>query len=337
MHIAIHHSEGSFSGRWISYCQEKKIPYKIVNCYDTNINDQIKDCDILMWHYHHGNFKDVLFAKQLLFSMEQAGKKVFPNFNTSWHFDDKVGQKYLLEAVGAPLVSSYVFYEKKTAKVWVNQTSFPKVFKLRGGAGAQNVSLISDRKAALKKIKIAYGKGFSQFNRLSYFIDTINKYKARIVKFDKVIKSFGRLFIGTEFNKWKGKERGYFYIQDFIPNNNSDIRVIVIGKKAFAIKRLVRQGDFRASGSGKILYLDESTIDKRTLEIAFETSEKLNAQCIAYDFVFDENNKPLIVEISFGFASQAYDLCPGFWDNNLKWNKEKFVPQDWMVDVVIHN
>ena len=97
MKIAIHHTPGSFSDRWISYCNDNNIEFKIVNCYDNDIVSQLDDCNALMWHHHHGNYKDVLFAKQLLYSLQVSGKKCFLIFNTTWHFDDKVGQKYLLE------------------------------------------------------------------------------------------------------------------------------------------------------------------------------------------------------------------------------------------------
>ena len=98
MKIAIHKSNWGFSPDWIKYCQQNGVPYKIVNCYDSDIVTQLKDCTVLLWHHHHSSAKDVLFAKELLFSLEQSGFKVFPEFNSNWHFDDKVGQKYLLEA-----------------------------------------------------------------------------------------------------------------------------------------------------------------------------------------------------------------------------------------------
>ena len=94
MRLAIHHREGSYSNQWIPYCQINEIPFKIVNCYSINIIQDVKDCDALLWHHHHGDYRDVLFAKQLIFSLEQSGIKVFPNYYASWHFDDKVGQKY---------------------------------------------------------------------------------------------------------------------------------------------------------------------------------------------------------------------------------------------------
>jgi hypothetical protein len=50
--------------------REKKIPYKIVNCYDSDIIKNLKDCDALMWHHNHANPRDFLFAKELLFSLE---------------------------------------------------------------------------------------------------------------------------------------------------------------------------------------------------------------------------------------------------------------------------
>ena len=126
MRIAIHNRPGSFSDRWIEYCQEKGIDYKVVNAYDSDIICQISDCDAFMFHHHHGNYKDVLFARQLLYSLEESGKRVFPDWRTCWHFDDKVGQKYLLEAIGAPLIPSYVFYTEKEALNWIRQTTFPK-------------------------------------------------------------------------------------------------------------------------------------------------------------------------------------------------------------------
>ena len=153
MKIAIHNSPGSFSDFWIEYCQQQKRPYKLVNYYNNDIIFQLSDCDALMWHHHHADYKDVLFAKQLLFSLEQTGKKVFPDFNTSWHFDDKLGQKYLLESIGAPLVPTSVFYDKEEALAWAKNTTYPKVFKLRGGAGAANVRLAKNKKEAVRLIR----------------------------------------------------------------------------------------------------------------------------------------------------------------------------------------
>ena len=336
MKIAIFHKKGTFSERWVAYCEKNNIQYKLVNAFDSDIIDQVKDCDAFMWHHHHGNIKDVLTAQRILFALEHAGIKVFPDFNTGWHFDDKVAQKYLLEAIDAPLVPSYVFYDKKEASEWAQNTSYPKVFKLKGGAGSANVKLVHNKKECFKLINKAFGTGFKQFDGKEYFLDTLKKYRSRKKSLQDVAKAFGRMFISTEFSKLAPRERGYIYFQEFIPNNDSDIRVIVVGNRAFALKRLTREGDFRASGSGNITY-DKKQIDERCIQIAFDINQKLQSQNIAYDFIFDKNNNPLIVEISYGYAVSAYDACEGYWDNDLHWHEGQFTPQEWMVDGLLEN
>lgn len=331
MKIAIHQSDNSFSDQWIEYCKENNIKYKVVNCYDNDIINQLNDCNALMWHHHQSNYKDILIAKQILYALYHTGFVVFPNFYTNWHFDDKIGQKYLLESINAPLVPSYVFYEKKTALNWAKNTHYPKVFKLRGGAGSSNVLLVRSKSEAFKIIKKSFNKGFSYFNKLRYFKEKLNKYLSGNDSIIGVLKGIGRLFIPIKNMNFLNKEKGYAYFQEFIPNNNFDIRVIVIGSKAFAIKRLVRPNDFRASGSGLIIYNKEE-IDIRCIKISFDVNKYIKSQCIAFDYVFDNLNNPLILEISYGFSSAGYFKCPGYWDSNLIWHEEKFNPYSWMIN-----
>ena len=160
-----------------------------------------------MWHHHHGNYKDVITAKSILYALEHAGVKVFPNFHTGWHFDDKVAQKYLLEAIDAPMIPSYVFYDKNEALDWAETTTYPKVFKLKGGAGAANVKLVRSNKEASKLINTAFGKGFSQFNRLGNLKERYKKYKSGKDTLLGVAKGVGRLVIPTEFAKLQSRER----------------------------------------------------------------------------------------------------------------------------------
>jgi glutathione synthase/RimK-type ligase-like ATP-grasp enzyme len=334
MKIAIHHRNGSFSDRWIEYCRENNIEYKIVNCYDSGIVEQLEDCDGLMWHHHHGKYQDVLFAKQLLYSLEISGKKVFPDFNTCWHFDDKVGQKCLFESIGAPFVSTHVFYTRQEALDWIQETSFPKVFKLRGGAGSSNVKLARTRRKAKKLTRKAFGRGFPQLDRVGYFKEKFREYRMGKDKLG-LLKGIYRLLLGARFARMHGREKGYVYFQDFIPDNQFDIRVVVVGNRAFGLKRMVRKNDFRASGSGSIIYNKEE-IDERCVKIAFDVNEKLKTQSIAYDFVFDKNNEPLIVEISYGYTAPAYDKCEGYWDRDMNWHAgTNFDFCGWMVENLI--
>lgn len=333
MKIGIHNTKGSFDNRWIAYCEASHITYKEVDCYSPDIISQLHDCDALMWHFHQGNPKDVLFAKQLLYSVETAGKKVFPDFHTMWHFDDKVGQKYLLEAIGAPLVPSWIFYDKEQTLEWLGRTEYPIVFKLRGGAGSANVRLVENKKQAESIVNIAFGHGFSQYAAWSNFKERIRKYRLGKTTLFDVVKGIIRLAYSPQYSTVTGRQRGYIYFQKFIPGNDHDIRVIVIGEKAFAIKRIVRKNDFRASGSGNILYGKEH-FDDATVSLSFELAEKLQSQCVAFDYIFHDR-KPLLVEISYGFSPEGYDPCTGYWAKDMTWHEGQFNPYGWMVELML--
>ena len=86
---------------------------------------------------------------------------------------------------------------------------------------------------------------------MSNLKDRIYKYKEGKSSIKDILKGIIRLGYKPKFSKIQGKEREYVYFQEFLPGNNFDIRIIVIGDKAFGLKRMVRKGDFRASGSGE--------------------------------------------------------------------------------------
>lgn len=334
MKIAIFSRKGSFSDGWVDYCRQNNIPFVELSPYDTEVMSKIADCDAVMWHHHHGNEKDRVFAKQLLFAIEQSGKQVFPNFNSGWHFDDKLGQKYLLEGIDAPLVQSFAFFDKEEALQWAISTSYPKVFKLRGGAGSSNVKLVRSRKEAVKLIKRCFGRGFKELEYWKTLGYQWKKYRSGRITLRNML-NYTVVTTRSYFSKVNNREHGYAYFQEFMPGNKFDIRVIVIGNRAFAIKRMCRDNDFRASGSGKMVY-DKSEINESLLAISFETAKQLKDQCIGFDWVIDETGNPMIVEIGYGFTVKAYYSCPGYWTDDLEWHEGKgFDFCGWMVEDVI--
>jgi glutathione synthase/RimK-type ligase-like ATP-grasp enzyme len=333
--IAIQKAEGGFDGRWISYCQANRIQFKIVDCFRNDIFDQLKDCSALMWQIHQGAPRDILMAKELLYAVRHAGIRVFPDFSTAWHFDDKVGQKYLLEAIKAPMVPTWIFFSKDLAVEWVKKSDFPIVLKLRGGAGSQNVYLVESGLKAKRLIRKAFGRGLPAYNATSNLKERWRLYKLGKTNFHDLLKGIARFIVKPKYARLKGPEKGYIYFQKFISGNEHDIRVIVIGDKAFAIKRIVRENDFRASGSKNIQY-ERSLFDMKLIGLSFELAERLKSQCVGFDYVI-ENGNPMVLEMSYGFTPEGYDPCPGYWDKDLTWHEGKFNPFGWIVENLIKN
>jgi len=307
---------------------EKNIPYKLVNAYESNIIEQVADCDVFMWHFDSRIPSDTIMARQLLFALQMAGKKVFPDFNTCWHFNDKVGQKYLLESIGAPLVTSYVYYSKTDAFSAISNIRFPIVFKLRVGAGASNVWLISSKPQAQKIVRKLFGKGFNQYNYLADFKDGWENYKSHKLSFKGLLFKLLQFAFPPQQSKLLSIERGYFYFQEFIPENTFDVRLIIIGgEKAYGMKRIVRKNDFRASGSSDFVY-DGMPAD--VLSIGFQVAQRLGLQSVALDFIF-ENGSPLITEISCFFGTKGSAKCKGYWTPDFKWHEGGVNPYGWMI------
>jgi len=332
MKIAIHNRKKSFSQGWIDHCDRHNIAYKVVNCYDNNIIEQINDCDILMWHHHHESAKDIQFAKQLIYSLEMAGKIVFPDFRTTWHFDDKLGQKYLLEMAEAPLVPTQVFFSLEDALKWIGDSEFPKVFKLRGGSGSMNVRLVKSKLQAVRLARKAFRSGFSNYNSFFQLKDRWINYRTKDAPLRELIEGMARFLIPTRFTTIAGKERGYIYFQDFVSGNTHDVRINYVFNKCFASRRKVRQGDFRASGSG-FGDFDMNLIPEKALKISFEVANKLKLQSAAFDFVFWDGD-PLITEVSYGFGIHPEMFKHGYWDEELNFHPGPFNPYEWMVEGV---
>ncbi|MDY0133181.1 MAG: hypothetical protein RBR53_11005 [Desulforegulaceae bacterium] len=338
--IAIHHRESSFSECWIEYCQKHDIPFKVVNAYADDIIKQLADCDGVMWHWHQNEYRDQLFARQLVFALESAGKKVFPNSNTSWHFDDKIGQKYLLEAHNLPLVPTHCFFDCESAMKWLDNSNFPKVFKLRNGAGSKNVQLVKNRVQAEKILKTAFGRGFGSRTRKSILDEAFWRFK-RDKDIINLLRIFKTLMLIASHPATKSKlqvQKNYLYFQDFIPNNQYDDRLVVIGDRCFCMRRYCRSDDFRASGSGVFSY-EIDQFPKESIKIAFTVAKKIRSQSCAMDFVYSDDGMPMIVEISYCFTpGRVYEDCHGYFDSELNWHDlpvrpEEFILEDFLFDI----
>lgn len=320
--IAIHDNKAGFTIRWLEYCTKNSIPFKIVNCYNNDIIEDLKECSALLWHWNYEYYQDYLFAKNLLVSIKALNIKVIPDFWTTIMFDDKIGQKYLLESHNIPIPETFIFYEKEAAINWVIKAEYPVVFKLRCGAGSQNVQLVSSPKDAGRIVKKAFSNGFGSHNKFQVLKDRFlalcrGKSKSSLKSF---VKSIYRLVIHKFDEKVIRSEIGYVIFQEFLPDNSFDTRTIIIGDRCFAIMRYNRKNDFRASGSGFLDY-SYTKIDPAIIRLSFEIASKLETSVLALDFLFNKQRNPVVTEISYGFAVEAYDKCPGYWDNKLIWHE----------------
>jgi glutathione synthase/RimK-type ligase-like ATP-grasp enzyme len=332
--IAIHHAAGSFSDRWIERCRAQDVPFVIVNCLSTGIVQELASCSALMWHWHHSDPTLRLAAKHVIVGAERMGLVVFPSTATCWHFDDKIAQKYALEAASAPVPRTWVFYSLPDALEFARTAELPLVFKLRNGAGSTNVRLLRTRRDVVAHARRAFGSGFRPVAAYTNDVATKARRAWRSGVLPALLRAPETLRRIRERNRGLGSERGYLYLQEFVPGNTHDTRVTVIGERAFAFRRGVRPGDFRASGSGLIDYAQDA-IDERCVSVAFEIAARLGGQSTAFDFVRGPAGQPKILEISYGYVANAVFECGGHYDRSLRFVPGHVWPQDAILNDVL--
>lgn len=330
--LAIADRPRSFSDRWIERAEALGVRYERVDPLDSNIVARLGDHDGLLWHVTHTRPADLLAGRSIIRAAEELGLVVFPSTDTCFSFDDKIAQKYQLESVGAPLARTDCFYAEDEALAWIREAEFPRVMKLRGGAGSTNVTIVRTRREAERLVRKAFRGGIAWHPLLPSDAGLrLTRAKARRDLVGVLLRA-PRTVAGHWRSHWyQPRERGYVYFQEFLPGNTYDVRVTVIGGRAFAFSRNVRRNDFRASGSGSVDYAPER-IRPEHVKIAFETARKLRSQSAAFDFAFDAAGRPRILEVSFGYLAKFVYDCPGHWTEALQFVPGHTWPQDAILD-----
>lgn len=325
--LAIAKNSSAINARAVDYCTKNGVDYRLIDFSSVTGFEEATRCEAVFWH----TLVHEEFADRILTALEFGGVPVFPNYATRWSAENKISQYLNFPIAGIPHPETKVFFAKAEAMAWAETARLPQVWKLSTGDGSQNVALLSTRQELRQYIRKSFGKGFWGYRRRQVLKWRIAQWRKGQVPFLRVFAALCRFLVLPRSARLFGKQRGYFIAQSFVPNNPGDVRVIVIGDKAFGISRGNREGDFRASASG-LIDSNPALINRDSVKLAFEIAEKLQAQCIAYDFVRDTDDRPLVIEIGYDFKPEGYDDCPGYWTRDLQWVGGSFDPYGWIID-----
>lgn len=328
---------GVIERNYFSDDPEMKIYYDILNYNDIkivflDINDknfwqEIRKIDLLIYKWGHDHHSFQVATSILPVIDKDMGIKCFPDWNTCWHYDDKIKQSYLLKANGFPVVDSYIFWRKNSALEWLGSLdNYPIVCKLRNGSGSFSVFLIKNHKKAKKMVNRMFGKGMLQTNTsLLHTCQMLNNNPQKIFRHYAI--GYRNRFIHPERRQFWLRHKNYVYFQKYLADNQWDTRVTTAGNRVHAFRRFTRPGDFRASG-GNVWDINPDEIDQRMLKIALDISKHFGFQAMAYDFIYNDNKDPQIVEMSYLYGGAGYpDFMNGYWDEDLKWHSGRYWPQ----------
>ena len=324
MIVAIHRDTAypdCFGDNWAVCLEARGIEVRWVDLTRPDAIAQVTGCDGAMWRFGHLP-EDRRVAPRVLAAIEHVlGIPVFPDLRTAWHYDEKLSQHYLLTGAGFPVPETWIFWDRERALRWAETATYPKIFKLSTGSSGLNVARVESADAAAALIERMFGPGIAGGLVEEPAPAAAPPVSARAT-FVRRARAAARELLGRAAwvpapppSPWN-VERGYAYFQEWI-EHSFDTRVIVIGERAFAYRRMPYPGDFRASRSYGPRDYDPAQIDPRALRLALAVSRRLGFQAMAYDLMH-VRGAPVILEMSYTFGVGKH-RCPGYWTPALEW------------------
>lgn len=323
----------SFSERWVETLRRQGHEARLVDANRPEFFDEVRACDGFMWTILQA-VNSRHFGRRVLAALEHGMHiPVFPSWETIWHFDDKIGQYYLLRAADIPTPPTWVFWYRGDAVDFCRTARYPVVIKLASGIMSRNVQMLHNFEEAEYWINRMFGAGLVGLEKPEvHGLQDVRDRARSAVRF--LVKGL----TPSPASAFAEIQRSYVLLQEFLPDNAFDTRVTVIGNRAFAFRRHNRPGDFRASGSGRIDW-DYTKVDPQMVRLAFAAQRKLSSQSLAIDGLY-RDGKPVIGEISYIYESWAVAECAGHWEldggdadgGELRWVEGHVWPEDAILE-----
>lgn len=167
------------------------------------------------------------------------------------------------------------------------ELSYPIVVKTIDGSNGKGVYLCHSRDDVYKKMKKYIGFTFAEK------LDLLRRKYLRSKKYYPEYPDYDNLKDYYEYKNYIYRDIR-FVLQEFIPNQKYDFRVLAIYDRFYVIKRHNRDNDFRASGAKKF-------------DINFERDEKLLDAAYAFKNAFPDTPY-LSMDIIYDARDETYKL-----------------------------
>jgi glutathione synthase/RimK-type ligase-like ATP-grasp enzyme len=213
-------------------CKELIIDYVIIDFVSSdwliNIRQNL-DCDgYLVRPTHDFQEHNDVYMERLYFLNKYFKKPIYPNYEELKLYENKRNMATWLFINGFNHAKTWVFLNKKEAKYFFQNTSYPKVIKSNIGSAATGVRIVKNKRNANKIVNNVFGR----IHPLFTFGQT-----------------FKRKRLGITLPVWGNTMRHALLVQDFY-SIKWEWRIIKIGNTFSGHQKLLK-GKF-ASGSGEV-------------------------------------------------------------------------------------
>jgi glutathione synthase/RimK-type ligase-like ATP-grasp enzyme len=290
---------------WTKYerfLRNNQFPYEYFDIHRSDWLEAAKPFDVIIWGFE-GVAPEIDEHKRKIYTLEHiCGKNCFPSFETSMWYEDKIYQYEWLKLNNFPIVETFVSHSYSETIERIKQSTYPMVSKVHVGAASLGVELVNSARQAQAIAR----QVFSPLGRKTYW---------------------------PYF-----RQKGYVYLQNFLPNQGYDLRVIAVGNRAFGYYRDVPKAEFRASGMGLVR---KAALPEDAVKLAMRLIRELNLVIASVDMLRDLDGKLYIIEVQPNITVETpeqlhVDGIPGAYVFDSS-GSYKFEPcKLWIQELALH-
>lgn len=249
-------------------------------------------------------YKD--YIEDILLRLMNAGAVLIPAFDLFRAHHNKAYMElyktsFLTEEENRIKTTVFSSYKMLQRDLQIENIDYPVVVKTSSGAGSCGVGLAKNQQELLKLAK--------RFSYRKYRDSYATLYRNRLMQ---VIKNKYRKLRKERIIFYKPMQ-GKFIVQTFIKGLENDFKVLVFGEKYYVLKRLNRDGDFRASGSGNFIFPSHIHELKKVLDFAKLIYERLNVPCASLDIADDGENSYLLEYQCINFGPYTLEMSEHYF------------------------
>lgn len=263
----------------------------------------IRDSIVFYTFSHRPNLLG--YIRDCLMDLQARGNHLVPSFELFCCHENKGWQELLRRQLGLPGLWSCYFSSKRELRDY--DIPYPVVLKTLTGSNSRGVFLVQDEKQLLSRIRsLEPALGLGQ---------RLDLLRRRYLRKPRSYPGFPDYTNLTDYHQY----RDYitmelpFILQEFVPALNFDYRVVGLGDRFYASKRLTRKGDFRASGAKRFDF--DFTPPSRVLDYACELKRLIHAPFLSIDLGECEDGQLQLFEFqALHFGINTILLSRGWYE-----------------------
>ena len=262
------------------------------------------------------------YIEDILFCLKEKGAVLIPDFKWQKAHSDKVVQELIRASfrdgdlrTPRSLTLGHADELRRIQTRAEKELQYPMVVKVSSGSGSRGVELANNAAELEQKVRYLTEHHYRDFADTLYLETGL------------LVKRLLRRITGRRVEQETILSHMYtnkVILQQFIPGLSGDYKVLFFAGRYFVLNRKNRDNDFRASGSGKFSYPEETEEFYRVLELARKAAAEIGMPMQSLDIGCNESGCFLLEFqcVYFGpYTLQFAPCCYEYAEENGCWKR----------------